>query len=206
MIVIFNAEDVVVTHDDSINIDFKQAYGQNVEVVNIPSSITLNKNTFIEPVVQEIAIPQNYDEFETPIHFQSFQSPEVVDTSLTRTEIKEQVKADNVFKNLIQNKLTELVCKGLQGYKYSEFLKECILESNISVNELDNALVCKLVNEKRDRAYEYITLHYPLWKQLNITNSGTEIEKEQMVVFIQAVRDWSNDNDSTEEQLMLIQP
>jgi hypothetical protein len=209
MILIFNNENVLVTHNDDVNIDFQKAYGQDIELVFLPNSTQVSKSILIERDLntqQVPEVPMNYDEFQTLPTVSEFSMPQFQDVSLTRTEIKENVKANSVFKDLIQNKLTELVCKGLDGYKYSEFLKECILESNISVNVLDNALQCKLVNTKRDLAYEHITKYYPLWKQNNVILSGTEQEKIQMTTFIEAVRAWSNDTNSTNEQLNTIQP
>ena len=62
------------------------------------------------------------------------------------------------------------------------------------------------MGEKRRVARTRIVAVYPEWHQLNILRSGDEQLTHRMGMFIDAVRDWSNDPDSTEEQFKKIQP
>ncbi|WP_018691966.1 hypothetical protein [Algicola sagamiensis] len=55
-------------------------------------------------------------------------------------------------------------------------------------------------------AFDYITTYYEVWRQLTLGRVGTSAQKTKMYHFIDAVRDWSERDNPTLEQLHAIQP
>ncbi|WP_018691536.1 hypothetical protein [Algicola sagamiensis] len=55
-------------------------------------------------------------------------------------------------------------------------------------------------------AYHYITRYYEIWRQLTIDRVGSNAEKTKMFTFIDKVRDWTESDNPTQEQLHAIQP
>lgn len=53
---------------------------------------------------------------------------------------------------------------------------------------------------------KHILVHYPEWKQLNLLRAGTPTEQDQMTVFIDACRAWSNGVNPDPAALVAIQP
>ena len=58
----------------------------------------------------------------------------------------------------------------------------------------------------RQQAENHILQYYPLWHQLNILRSGNEKTIQQMGVFIDACRDWSNQVNPQLADLQVLQP
>ena len=55
-------------------------------------------------------------------------------------------------------------------------------------------------------AYNYITRYYEIWRQLTIDRVGSSAQKTKMFTFIDKVRDWTESDNPTQEQLHAIQP
>ena len=64
-------------------------------------------------------------------------------------------------------------------------------DGHIFVYELDD-------QDRRDLAQRQIFKYYPDWKQLDVLRRGTDAEKAKMDTFIDACRDWSNDNSNND--------
>lgn len=64
-------------------------------------------------------------------------------------------------------------------------------DGHIFVYELDDT-------DRRALAQQQIFKYYPDWKQLDVMRRGTAAEKSKMDTFIDACRDWSNDNSNND--------
>ena len=64
-------------------------------------------------------------------------------------------------------------------------------DGHVFVYELDD-------QDRRDLAQRHIFKYYPDWKQLDVLRRGTDAEKAKMDAFIDACRDWSNDDSNND--------
>jgi hypothetical protein len=64
-------------------------------------------------------------------------------------------------------------------------------DGHIFVYELDD-------DDRRALAQRQIFKYYPDWRQLDILRRGTDAEKAKMDTFIDACRDWSNDDSNND--------
>jgi hypothetical protein len=64
-------------------------------------------------------------------------------------------------------------------------------DGHVFVYELDD-------DDRRALAQRHILKYYPDWKQLDILRRGTDAEKAKMDTFIDACRDWSNDDSNND--------
>ena len=81
---------------------------------------------------------------------------------------------------------------------------EDLRKQNVPEELIQEAILKQKVDEKRNIANLTILNKYPYWKQLNIIKSDNDPDKLEMNDYIQKIVDWSNDINSTEEDLQLI--
>lgn len=71
----------------------------------------------------------------------------------------------------------------------------------VTVDKLKAAAALEEINAQ---AFVKIDGMYPQWKQTNILRIGTDEEKATMNTYIDAVRDWANSEEPTQDQLLAI--
>jgi hypothetical protein len=93
------------------------------------------------------------------------------------------------------------------GKQYVNFTEAELLAvsgiGQVTIDNLKAAAALEIVNKK---ANKHIVAAYPEWKQLNLMRVGTVDEKNQMNVFIDAVRAWANGAEPIDADLLIITP
>ena len=85
-------------------------------------------------------------------------------------------------------------------------ISEADARERFPATEVDAAVAEARAEQARLAASQKINDAYPLWRQLNVMMSGSDAERQQMAVFISAVRAWSNGENADPAALEAIQP
>lgn len=102
---------------------------------------------------------------------------------------EEWVGSPAYYTQAIDDGIKTAFIKNEETEEYTEVSR--VEDGHIFVYKLDD-------QDRRVLAQQRIFKYYPDWKQLDVMRRGTSVEKSKMDIFIDACRDWSNDNSNND--------